>query len=502
MTHPVAVVSMLHESADAHSAARLFRGEPVLAWTLRRLQDAGRLAEMTVICWEDQLAVVEPLAAGHGANVLAKGPRLLPPTLDAIAAARRWSDASINLLGSSEYDLGVYAPWTREAMDKTGADGAVLIDPSAALVDAEIIDALIARAAKNDHVLLCSSRTPPGIGGAVIRAALLDRIAAEAGVLRGAVEPSEFDDALPLSPLISQCAASFRFDSQRQIARLTHAMIPLNGTLVRSHAETIITRLAEEASSDPFPRDIVLELTTDRWTRPAFIPASTSAAGDAPGLVPRRCLTMELAERLLAECAAHDDVRLSIAGVGDPLLSSAVFDLIHAARQAGVSAVRLETDLLNVPDNKLELLAAAPLDLVLVHLPAVTRGTYRRIMGVDGFERVCQNIDALESHQRDHLRGVPLAIPLFTELDSNRIELPNWRRRFPDGVIASAIAASGVTVLGDGRVVTCAADAGGSDALGRIGLKPLGQIWQSRVCGADESAYAAPCARCGRRHAA
>jgi hypothetical protein len=502
MTHPVAVVSMLHESADVHSAARLFRGEPVLAWTLRRLQDVSRLAEMTVICWEDQLSIVEPLAAGHGANVLAKGPRLLPPTLDAIAAARRWSDRTIKLLGSSEYDLGVYAPWTREAMDKTGADGAVLIDPSAALVDAEIIDALLARAAQNDRVLLCASRTPPGIGGAVIRSALLDRIAADAGVLRDAIEKSEFDDALPLSPLISECAASFRFDSQRQIARLTHAMVPLNGTLVRSHAETIITRLAEETHSDPFPRDIVLELTTDRWTRPAFIPSSTSAAGAASALVPRRCLTPELAQRLLAECAAHDDVRLSIAGVGDPLLSNGIFELIQAAREAGVWAIRLETDLLNVPDNKLELLAGAPLDIVLVHLPAATRGTYRRIMGVDGFERVCQNIAALESHQREHLRGIPLTIPLFTELDSNRVELPNWRRRFPDGVIASAMATSGVTVLADGRVVTCAADAGGCDALGRIGLKPLGQIWQSRLGMADASESMAPCARCGRRHAA
>src|SRR4051812_21189007 len=92
MNHPVAIISMLHEAADLNSATRLFRGEPVLAWTLRRLEDVKRLAEMIVLCWEDQLEVVEPVAAGHGANVLAKGPRVTPPTLDAVAAARRWSD--------------------------------------------------------------------------------------------------------------------------------------------------------------------------------------------------------------------------------------------------------------------------------------------------------------------------------------------------------------------------------------------------------------------------
>jgi hypothetical protein len=321
----------------------------------------------------------------------------------------------------------------------------------------------------------------------------------ESTVLRDAVKSDEFDDALSLPPVVTDCTTSFRFDSQRQITRITHAMVPLNGTLVRSHAETIITRMAEEVQLDEFPRDIVLELTTDRWTRPTF-----AAASLASSLVPRRCLSPEVAERLLAECAAYDDIRLTIAGVGDPLLSNNVFDLINAAREAGVSAIRLETDLLNVPDNKLEQLASSPLDMVLVHLPAATRGTYHETMGVDGFERVCQNIAALEEHQRSRLRGVPLTIPLFTELDSNRVELGHWLRRFPDGVVASGIAASGVTVLGDGRVVICAADVSGADSLGRIGLKPLGQIWQSRLAAAmtATATEAAPCTRCGRRHAA
>jgi hypothetical protein len=261
-----------------------------------------------------------------------------------------------------------------------------------------------------------------------------------------------------------------------------------------------VARMAQECWPDEFPRDIVLELTTDRWTRPTF----ATAAFEASSPIPRRCLTPEIAERLLAECAAYDDVRLTIAGAGDPLLADSVFDLIHAAREAGVSAVRLETDLLNVPQGRIEQLASTPLDMVLVHLPAATRGTYRDVMGVDGFERVCQNITALQERQRERVRGVPLAIPLFTELDTNRVELGSWLRRFPDGMIASGIAAAGVTVLGDGRVVACAADAAGDDALGRVGLKPLGQIWQSRVAAASAAPAPVnvPCSRCGRRHAA
>ena len=70
MTEPTAVISMIHEAPSHNSATRLFRGEPVLAWTLRRLERSAELAHMVVICWEDQAAEVEPIDGGHGANML------------------------------------------------------------------------------------------------------------------------------------------------------------------------------------------------------------------------------------------------------------------------------------------------------------------------------------------------------------------------------------------------------------------------------------------------
>ena len=70
MTDPTAVLSMIHEAPQGNSATRLFRGEPVLAWTLKRLERSARVGNMIVICWEDQLAEVEPIAAGHGADLL------------------------------------------------------------------------------------------------------------------------------------------------------------------------------------------------------------------------------------------------------------------------------------------------------------------------------------------------------------------------------------------------------------------------------------------------
>ena len=37
MSQMIAILSMLHEPAGTHSANRLYRGEPVLAWTLKNL---------------------------------------------------------------------------------------------------------------------------------------------------------------------------------------------------------------------------------------------------------------------------------------------------------------------------------------------------------------------------------------------------------------------------------------------------------------------------------
>ena len=69
MTDPTAVLSMIHESDLQNSATRLFRGEPVLAWTLRRLERTQRLAHMVVLCWEDQLSDVEPIAAASSTGM-------------------------------------------------------------------------------------------------------------------------------------------------------------------------------------------------------------------------------------------------------------------------------------------------------------------------------------------------------------------------------------------------------------------------------------------------
>ena len=92
MDRVIAVISMLHESADQHSAARLFRRKPVLDWTLRRLASASSVETVAVLCWEDQVDAVIAVAEPDRAGVINKGPRQTLPGMNAVAAARRWAD--------------------------------------------------------------------------------------------------------------------------------------------------------------------------------------------------------------------------------------------------------------------------------------------------------------------------------------------------------------------------------------------------------------------------
>jgi hypothetical protein len=478
MTEPMAVLSMIHEGPSPNSATRLFRGEPVLAWTLRRLQRSTRLAHMVVICWEDQLEAVEPIAGGHGANVLVKGPRDAIASVEAVAAVRRWSEGwRGDLRGACDFDLGFHAPWVKEAVETIDANGAVLVDPAAALVDASIIDSLIERAIAKTDAELCYSHTPPGLGGAVVKLPLLGRLATAelhpGHLLHSSPEQlggAACDGALPLPTTVSHARESLKLDSNRQIWRITNAMVALNGQLIGSDAEAIVARLSAENYPDPLPRDIVLELTTERATRPIYRPGRATVAA-------ARQLDTDVARRLFGEFAAFDDVRLTLAGAGDPILAENIFDVIEAALEAGVNTIRIESDFLKVDAPAAARQLAGTVDILSVHLPACSERAYLQVMGVDAYRKVMANIEKFHSEQDIGDHGTPLLIPLFTPTPPNAEEERVWFERWPYGVSAAhsmSPAQSKLIVLADGRIVS---NDPASSVLGVVGQTPITQAW-------------------------
>jgi hypothetical protein len=506
----VAIMSMLHEPAESNSATRTFLGIPVLQATLGRLTVAARVGSAVVLCWDDQADAVGPIAERAGARLISKGPRIALSYLEAITAARRWTDGwRGGLLGTCGFDLGFHGPFVLEAAKDLGADGVLLIDPAAGLLDPALLDATIEHADAHPEPEIYFAPTPPGVCGPLLRMPLLERLAAarqHPGRLLHyspdviSREPLAGDSCVPVPTPVARAAHRLSLDSDRQIARIAAAVEPLNGELAGAPAELLVQRMRDANGPDPLPREVVLELNTARLSRPMFWPGRHLD-------IRRPDLPIKLARDLFKQLAALDDTRLTLAGVGDPLLASNVFDVIDAARAAGL-AVHLETDLLGRNLEVVRRLAGSAIDVVSVHLPAVRPETYAATMGTDGYRRALEHVHAFVAERAARGRGVPVLAPLFTKCRNNLAEMEAWYDQWlravgsavivgpsdfagqiPDHAVADmapplrrpcARLASRMTILSDSRIVSCEQDVMGRQTLGRLGEDSIETVWQQQ----------------------
>ena len=515
MNNVTAICSMLHEPAlDAPqgrrcSATRLFRGEPVLRWTLDRLTRSERLGSIGILCWEDQLAAVNPLAEQAGAVILAKGPRAALPEVEAIAAAQRWADGwRGGLLSTCHFDQGFYAPWHHELAQRAESDAVILVDPSAGLIDAKLIDGLIAHAGSDESLEFFFQPAAPGLGAVLLRPTLLNRLAA-ARAHPGRIlhyDPGQNGHDLLTSPHCAAVPASvartvhrFTLDTDRQVDRISAATEALNGQLISSGAEDLVQRVHAHRNVPELPREVVLELTTRRATKAIFRAGTTLE-------ISRGDLSLATAKKLFREISALDATRLTLSGVGDPLLHDEVFTLIDAAAMDAGLHIHVETDLVDVSEEALARLVASPVDVISVHIPGNSRQMYERIMGRDALAQVLENVRRFVAERQSRRSGVPILVPVFTKCRENLGEMEGWYdqwlRALGSAVItgpsdfAGQIADAGVanmtpprrvacgrlwsraTVLSDGTVVACEQDVLGKKGMGNLSSESLREIWQ------------------------
>ncbi len=503
-----AVLSMLHEPADRNSATRRFRNKPVLAWTLDRLGRANRLNRVVVLCWDDQSANVAPVANERNAFVLAKGPRVVLPNVEAVAVSRAWADGwRGGLLATCDFDLGFYAPWTAEILNTFTADAAVLVDPAAGLIDPVLVDRLVEQAEKRGHVELHFSQGAPGLCGTLIRRGAVERFATTRTHTGAALtylpdhavkDPISGEGCLPLPTTLTRSTRQYKLGSDRQINRLTSAAASLNGSLAGCEAEELAQRLDWSSESDALPRDVTLELTTRRDTRPIYW-AGRHLTIDRPDL------SLEAAEALFAEIANVDDIRLTLGGVGDAMLHPQFFEIIALAKKFGVRSIHLETDLLSADGSAAIRLATSGVDVISVFVPALTPATYQTVMGVDGYSKVLANITALARARGANGRLTPLIAPTFVKCKENLAELEPWYDQWLKAIGSAVVTgpsdcagqvpdmsladmspprrsacvrlASRCTILSNGSVVSCEQDVLGLTPLGTIGVHSLADVW-------------------------
>jgi spiro-SPASM protein len=279
-------------------------------------------------------------------------------------------------------------------------------------------------------------------------------------------------------------------------------MVSLNGQLMSSLAEELVGRMHATHGAEPMPREVVLELNTTRLSRPIFSPL-------ARGPIDRPPLSLSQAQSLFRELAELDDTRLTLAGVGDPLLHEQIFEIIESARSIGKVAVHVESDFLIETPQAIENLAASGVDLVSVILPALSPTMYQTMMGIDGYLRVLENIRLFATARAARGASVPILVPTFVKCRQNLGEMEAWYDQWLSAVGAAVIRgpsdycgladdtavadmspprrtacsrlASRVTVLSDGQIVSCEQDILGRQSFGTLGVDQLKEIWQHRM---------------------
>jgi hypothetical protein len=504
----VAVISLLHESAGENSATRVFRGRAVLAWTLERLGRVEPRPQVAIACWADQRAAVAAAAGESGFVHLDCGERVFHIGVETVAAAQRWADGwRGGLLGTCWFDRGFHGPSVRAAVVEAGAEAAILIDPSAGLLDAEVTSGLLAHAASNADRALVFSQAAPGVTGVLLRRGLveeLEKLGTHPG--RGlhyvpdhyAHDPIATPACAPSATVLCRTLERLTLDTRERVARWERATAGLNGELVRTGAVRLVGLLADAGvgvgGTRDCPRDVRIELTTRRATKAIFRPEPS----------PRGELTPRQWEAVLDQLAGTE-ARVMLGGLGDPLLYEGVEEVIAACGRRGI-AVGVETDLVGIPEGRLERVAKLPLDVMLVYLPAAEEKTYAGVMGVmggDGLAEAGRAVNRMIAARAP--RGTPIFVPVFLKLRENAGEMEVWYdhylRTCGAAVIegahswAGAIADHGpvdmspatrvacrrlwsrMSIRSDGTVGSCEIDQSPA-GLGSVLESPVAEIWR------------------------
>jgi hypothetical protein len=407
-------------------------------------------------------------------------------------------------VASCFFDRGFHAPYVAEAVAGLEASLIVLVNPAAGLVDAALLDQMIEHAQGHPHRDSFFSQAAPGLAGVVLRPVLLERLAkavTHPGRLLAyspdtpTLDPITNDMCVPVPAKVARTTHRLAIDSDRQVARLEAATAALNGQLMASDAEALVGAIDARPPADAHPREVVLELTARRASRPIFGAATHLEIG-------REDLSVEALAAVLGQLRGVDDLRLTLAGVGDPLCHTRFPEILGMIREAGVPAVHVETDLLELSDTALAAIVERGVDVLSVHVPAATVETYRRVMGIDGLGRVLENLKRVLAMRS----ALPLVVPTFTKCRENLAEMEAWydhwvrvlghavivgptdyAGRIPDHAVADmspprrracARLGSRVSVHSDGVVASCEQDVLGEQAMGRA--EELAGVWRER----------------------
>ena len=119
--------------------------------------------------------------------------------------------------------------------------------------------------------------------------------------------------------------------------------------------------------------------------------------------------------------------RVVLHGIGEPLLNREIFEIV-AYLKSRAATVLFNSDAISLTLTRALKLIDSGLDEYRVSMDAATPETYRRIRGVDQFDRVMANVRRLVELEQERSRSAPRVSLWFTAARVNLPELPAFVR--------------------------------------------------------------------------
>jgi len=137
-------------------------------------------------------------------------------------------------------------------------------------------------------------------------------------------------------------------------------------------------------------------------------------------LEPPADLTLEQVKVITEQFSVLE--RVVLHGIGEPLLNREIFEIV-AYLKTRAATVLFNSDAISLTATRALRLIQSGLDEYRVSLDAATRQTYRRLRGVDQFDRVVANVRRLVQLERGRNRSAPRVSLWFTASRANLDEL-------------------------------------------------------------------------------
>ncbi len=503
-------------------------GENILRLTLRRLARMKTVRRAVLLTSEPDRVreLLNGAPLGIETEVVACEGAAIAHRRAAIRSARLWAPSSWRgaLGGLTICDEALAPEAMAPAMERFGIDAALVVGADWALVDPALCDAVMERhIEKPERHRLAFCQAAPGLAGCVVdRHVMTDLAKASSGAgvfaslggllgflpVRPKADPIATPVCVQVPPAVRDAGLRFAADTKHGAALFTHLSRTLGGEWTQASAERIV-EAARGVDHGASPRHVTIELTTERLLGGAR--RRWAWAGQAEST--RAPMTRDTLAAIIRPLAQErDDLVVTFAGAGDPLLHPQAAAFVSAAKEFGAAGVHVRTDLLtpNGGSSPIDALLASGVDVLSADLLTAAPETYRLLTGTDRHAEAHATFERLFV-QRAMVGWLPMpwlvarltrcdavyeqVEDFYTRwllqcggavIDAMPCDPPKWAdegeriRPLPlPRAAAERARRERMLVLCDGTVVSDERDLSGSRGVGRVGEQDVTALWRT-----------------------